>query len=95
MIKGLESGRLRGVGLDVLEEEELLIEEKHMLRRGGKNERELKAIVRDHALLKMDNVVYTPHIAFYSQEAVERITETTIDNILAFAKGKPINQCKM
>ena len=62
-----------------------------MLRRGGKNERELKAIVKDHVLLKKDNVVFTPHIGFYSQEAVERITETTIENITAFAKGKKQN----
>ncbi len=91
LIKGLKSGRLSGVGLDVLEEEQLLMEEKHMLRRGGKNEKELKAIVKDHKLLKMDNVIFTPHIAFYSQEAVERITHTTIDNIIAFSKGKPAN----
>lgn len=91
LIQGLDKGILRGVGLDVLEEEELLIEEKHMLRRGGKNERELKAIVKDHVLLKKDNVVFTPHIGFYSQEAVERITETTIENITAFAKGKKQN----
>ncbi len=87
LIKGLDSGILRGVGVDVLEEEELLLEEKHMLRRGGKNERELKAIVRDHVLLKKDNVVFTPHIAFYSQEAVERITETTVENIRNFLKS--------
>lgn len=91
LISALKSGRLRGVGLDVLEEEQLLIEEQHMLRRGGQNEKELRSIVKDHKLLKMDNVVFTPHIAFYSQEAVERITKTTIDNILAFSKGKAEN----
>lgn len=91
LIKGLESGILRGVGLDVLEEEELLLEEKHMLRRGGRNEKALRSIVRNHALLNKDNVVFTPHIAFYSQEAVERITKTTIENIIAFIKGKKEN----
>lgn len=94
LIKGLQSGRLSGVGLDVLEEEQLLMEEKHMLRRGGKNEKELKSIVKDHKLLKMDNVIFTPHIAFYSQEAVERITHTTIDNIVAFTRGKLSNIVK-
>lgn len=94
LIKGMKSGRLSGVGIDVLEEEQLLQEEKQMLRRGGKYEKELKAIVRDHALLKMENVIYTPHIAFYSQEAVLRITNTTIENILAFSKGKLENVVK-
>jgi len=41
--------------------------------------------------LSKENVVFTPHIAFYSQEALERILETTVQNIVAFLSGKPQN----
>jgi D-lactate dehydrogenase len=51
----------------------------------------LTSLVKDHILLSKDNVVFTPHIAFYSKEALERILETTIENIVAFVSGKPQN----
>jgi D-lactate dehydrogenase len=37
----------------------------------------------------MENVILTPHMAFDSVEAVERILQTTVDNILAFEKNSP------
>ena len=37
------------------------------------------------------NVLFTPHMAFNSVEAVERILQTTVDNIRAFIDGAPIN----
>lgn len=90
LIQALKKNILKGVGLDVIEDEELLSEEQHLAHRHEKNKK-FARLVNEHKLLKMDNVVYTPHIAFYSQEAVNRITKTTIDNILAFIKGKPKN----
>lgn len=42
-------------------------------------------------LQKMPNVVLTPHNAFNSYEALERIMDTTIRNIRAFQAGRPIN----
>jgi D-lactate dehydrogenase len=33
----------------------------------------------------------TPHSAFNSREALNRILDTTVDNILAYVAGKPIN----
>ena len=48
-----------------------------------------KDIVRDHILLKKENVVFTPHIAFFSQEALERILETTLENVISFNNNKP------
>ncbi len=45
--------------------------------------------MKDHILLSKDNnVVFTPRIAFYSQEALERILETTVQNIQGFISGK-------
>lgn len=90
IIEALDKGILSGVGLDVLEGEELIKEEKQLLYDKEKIE-SLKNLVKDHILLAKENVVYTPHIAFYSQEALERILRTTVDNIKAFLKGNPIN----
>ncbi len=84
IIHALDTKRLGGVALDVLEEEKLLMEDQHLLRHNAKDYARFKSIIKNHKLLKRDNVIFTPHIAFFSQEAVDRITETTIKNILGF-----------
>jgi D-lactate dehydrogenase len=90
LIEALDKGILSGVGLDVIEGEELIKEEKQLLY-DQKNIRILANLVRDHILLSRDNVVFTPHIAFYSKEALERILEITVENILAFLLDNPKN----
>ena len=40
----------------------------------------------------MDNVVFTPHNAFNSKEALIRILDTTIKNIKAYISKEPINR---
>ncbi|MCX6792866.1 MAG: NAD(P)-binding domain-containing protein [Candidatus Falkowbacteria bacterium] len=94
LIEALDKKILRGIGLDVLEGENLLLEEHHMLHREKSNNKEMAMLIKDHKLLAKDNVIYTPHIAFYSQEAVDRITKTTIENIKSFIKGKTVNEVK-
>lgn len=39
----------------------------------------------------MKNVVVTPHSAFSTREAVQRILDTTVENLRAFAAGHPRN----
>jgi len=68
-----------------------LIKEEKQLLYDQKNIRILANLVRDHILLSRDNVVFTPHIAFYSKEALERILEITVENILAFLLDNPKN----
>lgn len=46
---------------------------------------------KTHPVLKNENVIFTPHMAFCSYEAVKRILQTTVDNITAFSKGRPEN----
>ena len=46
---------------------------------------------RDHPLLKMDNVVCTPHLGYVERDGYERIFSAAFDQILAFISGKPIN----
>ncbi|MHA3772134.1 NAD(P)-dependent oxidoreductase [Verrucomicrobiota bacterium sgz303538] len=43
------------------------------------------------SLLARSNVVFTPHVAFNSVEAVERLNTITVENIRAFIGGKPQN----
>ena len=86
LITALDKEILAGAGLDVLEGEELIKEEKQLLH-DKQNPEVLGQILKDHIILQKDNVVYTPHIAFYSQEALERILETTVKNINGFEKN--------
>lgn len=52
---------------------------------------EIQQLTENERLLSMPNVVFTPHIAFNSEEAVRRIDDVTARNISAFAEGGPIN----
>ena len=90
LLEALRSGRLGGAGLDVLEKEELVSEEAMMLHQRYDLDT-LRQIVQSNALLRMENVIITPHNAFNSQEATQRIVETTLDNIHAWLAGEPIN----
>jgi D-lactate dehydrogenase len=88
---GLEKGILEGVGLDVLEEEKELTEEVEILTRKYGQDIDLKTLVLDHILINHPKVVITPHNAFNSREALERILQTTINNIKGFIDNHPIN----
>lgn len=53
--------------------------------------KELDGLMRHKALLARPNVIITPHTGFNSDEAAELIQKTTVENILAFLRGEPIN----
>lgn len=52
---------------------------------------ELTGLMRNQELISRANVVFTPHVAFNSVEAVARIGRVTIENIRAFLAGSPQN----
>lgn len=95
LVKALQSKQLAGAGLDVLEEEGFIKDERDLLYGGHPNEAQLKTALADHELMQMDNVIITPHNAFNTREAELRILDTTIANIEAFLKGQPINVIKI
>lgn len=94
LLFALREGILAGAGLDVLEEEGDIKDELTFLTKKNPREKELKIILENHLLMGLPNVLITPHNAFNSQEALERILETTIANIKSFIDGKPQNLAK-
>ena len=52
---------------------------------------EVKTIMHNNALVSHPNVIVTPHIAFNSVEAMDRINRITVENIKAFIAGTPQN----
>ncbi len=44
-----------------------------------------------HPLLKMDNVICTPHLGYVERDTYESYYGTAVDQILAYASGKPIH----
>jgi D-lactate dehydrogenase len=81
LIEALKCGRLGGVGLDVYEEEEGVFFE------------DLSGqILQDDELARLltfPNVLITAHQAFLTREALSEIARVTVENLVAFANGKP------
>jgi D-specific alpha-keto acid dehydrogenase len=78
LLHALESGRLGGAALDVLEGEEGVFYSDH------------SQSVRLHPVLArlqdLPNVVITPHTAYYTDHALRDIIETTLTNCLSFLR---------
>ncbi len=91
LVWALDQGILQGAGLDVLEEEGALYEEIELLSRGFPKDQDIATILRNHILIARDDVIITPHNAFNTTEALQRIVDTTIENIQAFLAGAPVN----
>lgn len=86
----LREDRLAGVALDTFEGEQVWIEEEFQGADEASAE-ELRDALASFALLNSDRVIMTPHNAFNTREAVERILATSIENIRAFFAGSPQN----
>ncbi len=81
VIRGLKSGRIGGLGLDVYEEEGPLFFEDRS-----------SEVIQDDVfmrLLTFPNVLVTGHQAFFTSEALHAISETTLSNLDDCAAGRP------
>jgi D-specific alpha-keto acid dehydrogenase len=80
IIPALESGRLAGAALDVLEGEEGIF---YADRRSQPIENDLL-----QRLQKLPNVLISPHTAYYTDHALSDTVENSIINCLRFESGK-------
>lgn len=86
IILALDRGILNGAGLDVLEEEELLKEERQLYSKKFSRQ-DFINLIENTELMKRENVLITPHNAFNTKNALQRILDTTIKNIIDSVKG--------
>ena len=91
LVGALKSGQVGGAGLDVLEEELVIKDELDFIAKGNVAEHNIKTILANHVLINLPNVVITPHNAFNSKEALERILDASVDSIKGFLAGSPPN----
>jgi glyoxylate reductase len=45
---------------------------------------------RDHPLLKLDNVIITPHLGSATEQTRRRMAEMSVENLLAGLSGRPL-----
>lgn len=90
LIKALSDGILGGAGIDVLEEEGVIQDEKTLLLSGHPEEHNLKTVLENHVLIDMPNVIITPHNAFNTKEALQRIIDTDLDNLKTFVNSNSL-----
>ncbi len=95
LVEALKAGTLAGAALDVLEEEGELADETATLAAVHPNADALKITLENHYLISHPRVIVTPHLAFNTQEAVQRILDATVENIRNFSAGTPSNIVKV
>lgn len=91
LLAALEHKALSGVGMDVLEGELDTFDRIAFMSAGSHDVEKLAALVRNHLLVAREDVIITPHNAYNSREAVDKIFRTTTDNINLFVAGNPVH----
>jgi D-lactate dehydrogenase len=87
LLNALEQRTISAAALDVLEDEE-------SLQPGVVSNPDPIISKINQTLITLPQVYITPHLAFNSKEALQRILQTTVENIQAVQKGAPINIVK-
>lgn len=92
LYRALAAGKVKGAGLDVLENEDFIIHDDIILKQDTSISMDFAMhTITNAKLMQMRNVIITPHIAFNSVDAVHRILNMTIANINYFCDGKVQN----
>ncbi|MFB6212387.1 MAG: NAD(P)-dependent oxidoreductase [Candidatus Magasanikbacteria bacterium] len=91
LTEALQENHLAGAGLDVLEQEQAIKEKENY---NPDDSEDLETILEDYALIDMPSVIVTPHNAYNTREAIERIVETTVENIKSFLNKESQNLVK-
>ncbi len=82
LIEAIKNGKFAAVGLDVYDEENGLVFEDH-----SENILQTTIVAR---LLSFPNVMITSHQGFFTKEAMEAISFTTLENAKAFIKKEQL-----
>ncbi len=95
LYEALLEEKISYVALDVIECEEILCSENKKCQ-GLENLKEicLEKYYLNQKLLKLPNVTITPHIAYNTKEAVERILKMTIENLTSCLNFNPDSGAK-
>jgi D-lactate dehydrogenase len=94
LVWGLQENIIFTAGLDVLDEEGYVADEMRLLGSQHPKENELKTLLMNHYLINHPRVIITPHNAFNTKEALQRILDVTIVNISGFTAGNFQNVVK-
>jgi len=87
IVWALNNKILTGAALDVTEEENLL-ESMSVVMSKKITKDDLQEVLCFHMLRDRDDVIFTPHNAFNTKEAIGRIVATTVENIKNFTKSE-------
>lgn len=82
LISAIEQGHIGSVGIDCFEEEQGIVHTNHNYNLIPN---------RDFLVLKSyPNTIVTPHVAFYTDQAVLDMTRTSMENLYLFGQGKDV-----
>lgn len=91
LLHALSEDRIAAAGLDVIGAEPTIREEAELIRSVIEDEERWGDLLANETLLRMRNVYVTPHNAFNTTEAVQRILDVTLENIEGFIGNEPVN----
>lgn len=91
LVDAIKNKIVAGAGFDVLEDECFVKEPDKLLQSKAATKEQLHTFALNEWLIENPCVIITPHTAFNSHEALERLLEETIDIIKAFKSGTPID----
>ena len=90
VIEALKEGRLAGgVAIDTIDTEEVHIEEASFKKEEIPAVKFQKLLEKSY-LLQEENVIISPHLAYYTRDASERILDITVEEISRFINKQPL-----